>query len=108
MKSHEREPKIGRWFTFCCHLDLDEITDEQTVSDILFDRTLCHVQVWDTEQDALEELLECAEPGSEEETEIKDRLLTDYGWSCLDPDHNHATKAEADACTANTDYTVRK
>jgi hypothetical protein len=24
-------------------------------------------------------------------------------WSCLDPDHNHATKAEADACTANTD-----
>jgi hypothetical protein len=24
---------------------------------------------------------------------------SDYGWSCLDPDHNHATKAEADACT---------
>jgi hypothetical protein len=74
MKSHEREPKIGRWFTFCCHLDLDEITDEQTVSDILFDRTLCHVRVWDTEQDALNELLETAEPGSEAEAEIRGRL----------------------------------
>ena len=58
----QEELSIGNWATFCCHLDLFEIENEQ---DVEYYVTRLHpdsiaslgpVHVWNTEKQALEDL----------------------------------------------------
>ena len=51
------EPKIGRWFSFCCHLDLYQITEKdlETVKRECESDGICG-GVWEDELTALKEI----------------------------------------------------
>ena len=57
MTSKERIPQIGFWECFCCWHDLSCIGHQEIVQQIINDREWHHWRVWETEQQAIEELL---------------------------------------------------
>lgn len=54
--SYQREPKIGHWWTFCCKLDLEEIKSEIDFTVISNCRRYGEARVWETLEEAIEEL----------------------------------------------------
>lgn len=56
-ESEIREPRIGYWWCFCCEHDLYEIRTEADVQEVLATREYHKSRVWQTEADALKELV---------------------------------------------------
>jgi hypothetical protein len=60
------EPRIGAWCSICCHLDLYEIKDEETLQSVredLADEDMApHIMLWPTRRAALTDLRRNAHP----------------------------------------------
>lgn len=55
-KENPDDLKIGHWYTYCCHLDLFQILDQEELEDIrerLSDDEPPRPEVWETRQEAL-------------------------------------------------------
>ena len=63
MKSSEREPQIGLWWTFCCIKDLDTLNTEDEVYNARVYRKSMKIRVWETEDAARAELTRAEEVG---------------------------------------------
>lgn len=55
-----REPQVGDWYAICCHLDLRQISDAETLRRVIEDcgpdNVLSPAGVWATQEDALQDL----------------------------------------------------
>jgi len=76
MDSHELEPKIGRWVAFCCHMDLFQIKDTDDVRELEEDRVEgLPMRIWETKNEALEEIAQQWENRGDLEKAIEARSL---------------------------------
>ena len=51
----DKKPEIGKWYTRCCQRDLEQITSQETVDDIVTSREDKEsIGVYDTRKEALD------------------------------------------------------
>jgi len=76
------EPKIGRWYSLCCHQDLERIEDKETLREVQEDKAKGYpIRVWNTKSEALEDIARDWELSGSPETAEEVRRMKEGKWT---------------------------
>jgi hypothetical protein len=82
--------RIGAWYTYCCHLDLEMISTQEDVESLLISLDDVddppHPEIWPSEEAALEDMLKRWDSAGEEYRKIQQRLQEISETNCSDED----------------------